>query len=186
MRDCYKRMEIMVEEHVILVDEMDSGLGTMEKMKAHRKGVLHRAFSAFVFNSKGELLLQQRAHSIYHSGGLWTNTCCSHPRLGETVEKAAERRLVEEMGMTCTFNSHFSFVYRASLDSDLVEHELDHVLFGYSDQIPSPNPSEVVSWRYQSLDSIQEDIHSDESQFTEWFKICFDRVNSLQSLKTES
>lgn len=169
----------MKEEHVILVDESDSELGTMEKMKAHRKGLLHRAFSAFVFNSKGELLLQQRAHSKYHSAGLWTNTCCSHPRLGESVEKAAERRLTEEMGMNCSLTTHFSFMYRVTLDNDLIEHELDHVLVGQSDQIPDPDPQEVAAWRYVSLETIKDEIALDESQFTEWFKICFDQVNSL-------
>lgn len=169
----------MKEEHVVLVDESDSELGTMEKMKAHRKGLLHRAFSAFVFNSKGELLLQQRALSKYHSAGLWTNTCCSHPRQGESVENAAERRLTEEMGMNCSLTTHFSFMYRVSLDNDLIEHELDHVLVGQSDQIPDPDPLEVAAWRYVSLDTIKDEIALDESQFTEWFKICFDQVNSL-------
>lgn len=170
----------MSEEHVVLVDEMDSELGTMEKMQAHRMGVLHRAFSAFVFNSKGELLLQQRAHSKYHSGGLWTNTCCSHPRLGESVEVAAERRLLEEMGMTCSFDSQFSFVYKATLDDGLIEHELDHVLVGYTDEHPIPNPNEVASWRYISIDAVRDEIGADESKFTTWFKICFDQVHSLQ------
>ncbi len=167
------------EDHVILVDESDAELGTMEKMKAHRLGVLHRAFSAFVFNSKGEMLLQQRAHSKYHSGGLWTNTCCSHPRLGESVENAAERRLMEEMGMKSTFSSQFSFLYKAHLDQDLIEHELDHVLVGYSDDHPVPNPSEVASWRYVSVEKIREEMGANEHHFTEWFKICFDRVDSL-------
>ena len=167
-------------EHVILVDETDAELGVMEKMQAHRTGVLHRAFSAFVFNSKGELLLQQRAFSKYHSGGLWTNTCCSHPRKGESVELAAARRLTEEMGMNCTFSSQFSFVYRAALDHDLIEHELDHVLVGYSDDIPVPNPEEVASWRYVSLETIQQELTHDDRRYTEWFKICFDRVSSLE------
>jgi isopentenyl-diphosphate Delta-isomerase len=171
----------MSDDHVILVDESDTEIGTMEKMTAHRLGVLHRAFSAFIFNSKGEMLLQQRALSKYHSGGLWTNTCCSHPRLGESVENAAERRLMEEMGMTSTFSSQFSFLYRAHLDSDLIEHELDHVLVGYSDDIPNPNPSEVASWRYVSLNAIREEIDANQHDFTEWFKICFDRVDSLQT-----
>ena len=126
-------------EIVILVDKTDNPIGEMEKQEAHIKGVLHRAFSIFIFNSKGEVLLQQRAFHKYHSGGLWTNTCCSHPRNGETTIQAANRRLKEEMGMSCALTEEFTFIYKAKLDNDLYEHELDHVLFGTTDLLPQIN-----------------------------------------------
>ena len=126
-------------EKVILVDKTDHQIGEMEKQEAHIKGLLHRAFSIFIFNSKGEVLLQQRALHKYHSGGLWTNTCCSHPRNGETTIQAANRRLKEEMGMSCALKEEFSFIYKAKLDNDLYEHELDHVLFGTTDLQPQIN-----------------------------------------------
>lgn len=166
------------EEHVILVDENDCPIGTMEKMEAHRQGVLHRAFSVFLFNSAGDLLLHQRALEKYHSGGLWTNTCCSHPREGETVLEAANRRLMEEMGMTATLEPQFSFIYKRELDKGLTEHELDHVLFAVSDDEPAPNPAEVAACRYASLDAIAADLVQRPEQYTEWFKICFEAVQS--------
>ena len=164
-------------EEVILVDSNDVELGTMEKMEAHRNGgTLHRAFSVFVFNTKGELLLQRRAHHKYHSGGLLTNTCCSHPRTGETVIEAGNRRLREEMGMECKLVELFSFEYKADLDSGMTEWELDHVLIGLSDVEPVINLEEVDEYLYMPLDEIDQDIKENPSNYTEWFKICFERM----------
>jgi isopentenyl-diphosphate Delta-isomerase len=164
------------EEFVILVDEQDNELGLMEKMEAHRKGVLHRAFSVFVFNDKGQFLLQQRAYSKYHSGGLWTNTCCSHPRQGESVLEAAKRRLHEEMGFTCQLEEQFSFIYNRKLDNELTEHELDHVVFGKYNEAPVLNPDEVCAYSYVDKEELIASVKSNPDQYTEWFKICFDEV----------
>lgn len=163
-------------EKVVLVDEHDNELGTMEKMEAHIKGVLHRAFSVFIFNSKGELLLQQRALDKYHSPGLWTNTCCSHPRLNETTLDAANRRLVEEMGMHSSVSKAFSFIYKSEFDNDLTEHELDHVFIGKDDTLPVINTEEVASYRYVDLDELEIEIKNDPEGFTTWFRICLPRV----------
>ena len=165
-------------ENVVLVDPEDHHLGTMEKMEAHRRGALHRAFRVFVFNSRGELLLHRRALKKYHSGGLWTNTCCSHPRPDELVVDAAQRRLVEEMGMRCQLEPKFSFVYRADLDHGMIEHELDHVLIGYSDVPPKPNPEEVCEIRYMPVNEVQADLAAHPGKYTAWFKICFPEVVS--------
>lgn len=159
-------------EHVILVDEKDNELGTMEKMEAHRKALLHRAFSVFIFNSRGEMILQQRASNKYHSGGLWTNTCCSHPRPGESVKAAAQRRLGEEMGLKCSIHSLFSFVYKASLDNELTEHELDHVFVGHTNDQPAINLSEVMDWKYANASTIMSEVDAHPDNYTEWFKIC--------------
>lgn len=165
-----------MEEFVVLVNEQDQQLGIMEKMAAHIVPRLHRAFSVFLFNSKGELLLQQRALSKYHSPGLWTNTCCSHPRDGESVEKAAERRLQEEMGLNCEMHEVFTFIYKAPVGLGLVEHEYDHVFFGICDQSPVINTDEVASWKYMSLDDIAADMKTHPEIYTEWFKISFDQI----------
>lgn len=164
----------MNQEEVILVDEMDRPIGRMEKMEAHRKGVLHRAFSVFIVNEQGELMLQQRAHHKYHSGGLWTNTCCSHPRPDEATLAAGERRLIEEMGFTTPLEELFQFTYRAELDNDLIEHELDHVLLGTFNEEPDLNPEEVSSYRWVSLDQVKAEMVQNPEAFTEWFKICFE------------
>lgn len=166
----------MSYEEVVLVDEHDREVGTMEKMEAHRKGLLHRAFSVFIFNTKGEMLLQQRALTKYHSGGLWTNTCCSHPRHGEPLETAAKRRLIEEMGLDCEIVAAFSFTYKASLDNDLIEHELDHVFTGVSDTPPKLNPDEAASHQYISPARLLKWVEDEPEAFTEWFKICLPRV----------
>lgn len=163
-------------EQVILVDENDNQIGLMEKMEAHQKGLLHRAFSVFVFNDKNQMLLQRRALSKYHSGGLWTNTCCSHPRDGESIVEAGTRRLREEMGFECELKSIFSFIYKAELDNDLTENELDHVLIGSWDNIPTPNPDEVDDWKYISLEDLVDDIETHPENYTVWFKLVFDRV----------
>ncbi len=164
-------------EQVVLVNEHDEDIGLMEKMEAHEKGLLHRAFSIFVFNSKDELLLQQRAIEKYHSGGLWTNTCCSHPRKNETIVEAANRRLQEEMGFECTLKQTFSFVYKAVLDQGLTEHELDHVVIGFSDTEPILNPEEVMDWKYMTMDAVKQDMEIHPKAYTEWFKIIFNRVH---------
>jgi len=165
-------------EYVILVDENDQEVGQMEKMEAHEKGLLHRAFSIFLFNNQNELLLQQRAHSKYHSGGLWTNTCCSHPRSGESVSQASNRRLMEEMGIKAEMESKFHFVYRAELDNELTEHELDHVVFGSFNGEPNINPDEVASWKYVSMNEIEEDMKTNPDNYTAWFRIVFDEVHN--------
>jgi isopentenyl-diphosphate Delta-isomerase len=165
----------MTEEFVILVDEQDRELGIMEKMEAHKRGVLHRALSVIVFNSKGELLLQKRAQSKYHSGGLWTNTCCSHPRPGESISDAATRRLKEEMGIELKLNHAGSFIYQAKLDQGLTEHELDHVFIGIFDGQPNLNKHEVDDWKYVSVNSLLVDITANPTQYTEWFKIILDK-----------
>jgi len=166
----------MASEHVILVDANDREIGTEEKLAAHRRGVLHRAFSAFVFHPDGRMLLQRRALRKYHSAGLWSNTCCSHPRPGETVLDAARRRMVEEMGVSVDLEHAFSFTYRANLERDLVEHEFDHVLVGRSDDAPSPAAEEVADWRWVGINEIRNQINESPDDFTVWFRLAFDRV----------
>jgi isopentenyl-diphosphate delta-isomerase len=158
-------------EEVILVNEEDQPIGQMEKMEAHQKGLLHRAFSVLIFNSKDQVLLQKRASSKYHSGGLWTNTCCSHPRPGETVLYAANRRLMEEMGMTADLTERFYFIYKTDLDNDLVEHELDHVLVGQSDDLPKLNSDEAEDFKYIDLETLKQELNSSPENYTVWFKI---------------
>ena len=164
-------------EQVILVDEQDRPIGLMEKQAAHIGPHLHRAFSVFIFNSKGELLLQQRALSKYHSPGLWTNTCCSHPRAGETLEEATSRRLMEEMGMVCPIHEVYTFIYMAPVGEGLIEHEFDHVWIGQSDDEPIINHEEVESWKYMSLNDLSEDIQQHPEHYTEWFKITFEEMS---------
>lgn len=158
-------------EQVILVDEHDNELGVMEKMQAHREARMHRAFSVFVFNKNNELMLHKRASHKYHSGGLWTNTCCSHPRPGEKAEDAALRRLSEEMGFTCPVTKKFHFTYCRKLDNELTENELDHVFIGYFDREPLLNPEEVEDWKWISKKELQESIAKTPEIYTEWFKI---------------
>ena len=176
----------MKEENVILVNEQDEAIGLMPKMEAHEKALLHRAFSVFVFNAKGELMLQQRALNKYHSPGLWTNTCCSHQRDGETNLAAGARRLQEEMGFVVPLKELFSFIYKAPFDNGLTEHELDHVMVGYSEASPSVNKEEVASWKWMSMDDIATEIKEQPEHFTEWFKIIFDRVNTYLKNSNET
>ena len=164
-------------EQVILVDENDRQVGLMEKQAAHVNPHLHRAFSIFIFNSKGELLMQQRALSKYHSPGLWTNTCCSHPRDGETLTEATSRRLMEEMGMTCEMHEVYTFIYKAPVGQGLTEHEFDHVWIGRSDETPQINREEVESWKYMSLSDLKVDIQLHPELYTEWFKITFEEMS---------
>jgi isopentenyl-diphosphate delta-isomerase len=162
-------------EHVILVDENDRETGTMEKMEAHQKGVLHRAFSILLFNSKGEILLQKRSLKKYHSGGLWTNTCCSHPLPGEGIEKAARRKLNQEMGIDLHPEFAFKFIYKTSLDHQLIEHEYDHVFTGHFDGEPEINPEEVADWKFMSVAGIRNEINQTPEHFTYWFKLIVNR-----------
>ena len=163
-------------EYVVLVDESDRQIGLMEKQAAHIEPHLHRAFSVFIFNSKGELLMQQRALSKYHSPGLWTNTCCSHPRDGETLAEATSRRLLEEMGMTCEMHEVYTFIYKAPVGQGLTEHEFDHVWIGQSDDTPIINHEEVESWKYMTIADLKDDIQLHPGQYTEWFKITFEEM----------
>lgn len=163
----------MNEHDIILVNENDEPVGTMEKMEAHRKALLHRAFSVFIFNSRGELLLQQRAKEKYHSAGLWTNACCSHPRPGEDTTAAASRRLKEEMGFSAAIKEIFSFTYRSEFDNGLTEHEFDHVFAGVYDGPIHPDPGEVAAYRYQSMEDVRMILDREPSQFTTWFNIAF-------------
>ncbi len=166
-------------EMVILVDENDQEIGLMEKQEAHEKALLHRAFSVLVFNDKGEMLLQQRAFEKYHSGGLWTNTCCSHPRQGETTEEAAHRRLQEEMGFDCALNLHQTFIYKAPFDNGLTEHELDHVYIGQYNDDPHFNTLEVNSFQWISLDELHSQLKNMPEKFTVWFKMIMDNYIHL-------
>ncbi|MFM2226857.1 MAG: isopentenyl-diphosphate Delta-isomerase [Bacteroidota bacterium] len=171
-------------EFVVLVDEQDNAIGTMEKQQAHVEGVLHRAFSIFIFNSEKKLLLQKRASSKYHCGGLWTNTCCSHPRENETVLDAANRRLEEEMGMSCNLQSIFSFVYKAEFENGLTEHEFDHVFFGESNSTPTLNLEEVEDFRYVGMEELQIEINENPAHFTPWFLIALDRVKEFNATQS--
>ena len=163
-------------EYVVLVDEQDNEIGKMEKQQAHIEGKLHRAISVFIFNTKGEYLLQQRALNKYHSPGLWTNTCCSHPRHGETAISAAQRRLMEEMGLQCQLKEIFSFVYKVTFENHLTEHEYDHVFIGITDSLPIPNIAEVAAYKYITKDQLLQDININAGNYTAWFKICLPQV----------
>lgn len=165
----------MKEEQVILVDENDKQIGVMPKMEAHQKAVLHRAFSVFIFNDKNELMLQQRALQKYHSPGLWTNTCCSHQREGETNIEAGKRRLKEEMGFVTELLETTSFIYKAPFDNGLIEHEYDHVMVGYYNEVPNINKDEVADWKWMSLDEVKKDLVMHPEHYTVWFKIIFDK-----------
>jgi isopentenyl-diphosphate delta-isomerase len=161
---------------VVLVDAQDRPLGTMEKMQAHREARLHRAFSVLILNTQGEMLIHRRALGKYHSGGLWTNACCSHPMPGEDVEAAAHRRLQEEMGFDCPLRKAFSFRYEAALDQGLSEHELDHVFVGTFDGQPQPDPEEVMDWRFVPIEALRGSMHEAPEHYTEWFKIIMEQA----------
>lgn len=164
---------------MVLVDENDAQTGTMEKMEAHRKGLLHRAFSVFIFNKKGEFLLQQRAMQKYHNGGLWTNTCCSHPFPGEDIQDAAKRRLKEEMGFQTELNHLFSFTYKATFDNGLTEHEFDHVFTGTYDGAINADKNEVNDYCFKNPDDIQSSLKDHGEKYTEWFKIALPKIISF-------
>ena len=169
-----------MEEKVILVDRNDREIGTMGKLRAHQEGALHRAISIFIFNTNGELLLQQRAAEKYHSPLLWTNTCCTHPRKGELLKDAALRRLEEEMGMSCALTWKYSFIYRVEMENGLTENELDHVFFGISDTAPVQNPAEVAGWKYMSMENVKLAIAGSPEQYTAWFKIMLDKIKQIR------
>ncbi len=163
-------------ERVILVNQNDEEIGTIEKLKAHEQGLLHRAISVFVFNDKNELLLQQRASSKYHSANLWSNTCCSHPRPGESNIDAAKRRLNEEMGIEINLENRFSFIYKADFENGLTEHEFDHVFFGKFNGEPKVNELEVSAWRWASIGDLNLAMKNSPHNFTVWFKILFEKI----------
>ena len=174
----------MAEEHVILVNEKDQEIGLMPKLEAHQKAVLHRAFSVFIFNSENELMLQQRASNKYHSPNLWTNTCCSHQRSGESNIQAGTRRLYEEMGFTTTLNEITSFIYKAPFDNGLTEHELDHIMVGYYNDDPVINSDEVEDWKWMKIEDVKKDISLNPDLYTAWFKIIFKNFyNHLNNIK---
>jgi isopentenyl-diphosphate Delta-isomerase len=171
----------MSHHDIILVNEHDQEVGTMEKMEAHEKGVLHRAFSVFIFNARGEMLLQQRALDKYHSNGLWTNACCSHPKPGEDIEQAAHRRLMEELGFDIEISKAFTFTYQAHFDNGLTENEYDHVFVGtYESEIPF-NTAEVNAIRYISISELENEIAKAPQNFTEWFKIALPQLTLWMS-----
>lgn len=161
---------------IILVNEDDEQVGIQDKFSVHQLGLLHRAFSVFVFNSKNELILQQRADNKYHSPGLWTNTCCSHPIPGEKTIDACHRRLMEEMSLSCELRHVFSFIYRCKFPNGLIENEFDHVYVGYSDHIPVLNKNEAKDWKYITINNLEREIELQPDNFTEWLKICFPRL----------
>tara|TARA_R100000935_G_C2840105_1_gene170463 strand:- start:2288 stop:2812 length:525 start_codon:yes stop_codon:yes gene_type:complete len=168
-------MSKIKEEQVILVNQNDEQIGLMAKMEAHEKALLHRAFSVFVFNKNGELMLQQRALHKYHTPGLWTNTCCSHQREGETNIAAGKRRLQEEMGFSTDLKESISFIYKAPFENGLTEHEYDHILIGEFNDKPNINPDEVAAWKWASLEDIKIDMKENPDLYTAWFKIIFDK-----------
>ena len=163
-------------EEVILVNENDIVIGTMEKLEAHKKGLLHRAFSVFIFNDKNELLLQRRALNKYHSGGLWTNTCCSHPRPNENILNAANRRLVEEMGFEAELTFKTSFIYNTEFENGLTEHEFDHIFFGTHNVNPKINADEVDSFSWLTIEDVNQKIKQNPNEFTSWFKIALEKL----------
>ena len=178
----------MTCNEVVLVNEKDEPIGTMEKLEAHEKGLLHRAISVLIFNEDGEMLLQRRAFNKYHSGGLWTNTCCSHPYPNEPILDAAHRRLKEEMGMEAKLSKLFDFIYKVTLDKNLVEHELDHVFVGFSNETPHLNLEEASSFKWLSVASICEEMELYPQNYTEWFKIIIRDYSELiiEKIKNES
>jgi isopentenyl-diphosphate Delta-isomerase len=163
-------------EKVILVDEQDHVIGTMEKMEAHKKGLLHRAFSILIFTSKGEFLLQKRSIKKYHSGGLWTNTCCSHPTLDESIACTARKRLKFEMGIDLETQFAFKFIYRSELDKDLIEHEFDYVFTGIFNGTPLINSDEVEDWKFMDIHCLRADVQNNPASYTAWFKLIMNRI----------
>ena len=165
-----------MKNEVILVDHNDNEIGAMDKLQAHQENRLHRAFSVFIFNMKGEMLIHRRALEKYHSPGLWSNTCCSHPSPGESIEEATKRRLMEEMNLVADLEFVFKFKYQVSFDNELHEHEIDHVYYGVTDQRPLPNEYEVCEFKYISITDLIKDVKEKPEKYTEWFKMCFEKV----------
>lgn len=170
-------------EHVVLVDANDTEIGTMEKIEAHEKGLLHRAFSLFIVNDKGEMLLQQRAESKYHSPELWTNACCSHPRLGENISSAVVRRAIEELNVSINPSFLFTFTYKAGFSNGLTEHEFDHVFVAEFNDSFTPNPEEVMAYKYANIDKIIEDVERNPDAYTPWFRIALPKFLEAWSYK---
>lgn len=168
-------------EQVILVDENDSDIGVMEKMEAHGAGRLHRAFSLFVFNSQGKLLVHKRADAKYHSGGLWTNTCCGHQRPGETLDAAVHRRLAEEMGFDCELKEIFTTRYKADMNNGAIEHEIDHVFIGTYDGDPVPDPAEISAYAWVDQHDVIRDINKNPAHYTYWFKLLLENVTTYRN-----
>ena len=164
------------DQQVILVDENDNPLGSIGKLDAHRQGLKHRAFSVFIFNAKGQLLLQRRALNKYHSPGLWSNACCSHPLPDEQTQLAAQRRLKEELGFTTALTKAFDFSYKVSFTNGLFENEFDHVYIGEYNGKISPNPDEVSDYSFRSVQEIRAALESEPASFTEWFRIAFPKI----------
>jgi isopentenyl-diphosphate delta-isomerase len=176
-------------DYVVLVDEngydlfdRDGKLSTMEKIEAHRQGLLHRAISVFIFNERNELLLQKRAVDKYHSSNKWTNTCCTHPLPGENPLMTAKRRLCEEMGLIATLTEVFTFSYQANVGNSLIEHEFDHVFFGVSNQNPKPNPAEVSDWNWVAVEELEQELIRNPNEYSPWFRKCFSKVIKYQKL----
>lgn len=169
----------MKEERVILVDETDSVTGSCEKIEAHQKGLLHRAFSIFIFNTENQLILQKRSNGKYHSPGLWSNTCCGHPRPGEELNAAANRRLHEEMGIKCGLKHKYHFIYKTALENNLVEHELDHVFVGQINEMPKINSDEVSEWKAIEISELKKDIELNPNLYTYWFKVCIKNIEKI-------
>ena len=170
----------MAKQQVVLVDKNNRKIGIEEKIKAHKEGKLHRAFSIFIFNSKGQLLIQQRAKTKYHSGGLWSNTVCSHPKPNETYQKAVHRRLKEEMGFDCKLKKLFCFIYNAGFQNGLIENEYDCVFIGKFDETPKPNHKEIIDYKWISIKELKKDIISHPSKYSVWLKIVLNKIKSLQ------
>lgn len=168
-----------MEEQIILIDQDDNQIGTGEKLKVHQEGKLHRCFTIFIFNSKNELLIQQREKHKYHCGGLWTNTCCGHPRPGETTASAAHRRLQEEMGFDCPLKEIFTFTYKAKFNNGITEHEFDHVFLGKFNGQPYPNSKEAGDFKWISVAELKKDIKQNPKKYTVWFKMSLDKVISF-------
>lgn len=172
-----------MEEKVIIVDKNDNQIGLMPKLDAHKKGILHRAFSVFVLNNNNEIMLQKRAYNKYHSGGLWTNTCCSHQREGENSIEAGKRRLLEEMGFETELKIITSFIYKVEFENGLTEHELDYLLIGKYIKSPVINKQEVADWKWMKIDLIADDIKLNPNNYTSWFKIIFDKFQNKIKIK---
>lgn len=172
-----------MEENVILVDKNDTQIGLMSKLDAHKKGILHRAFSVFVLNNNNEIMLQKRAYNKYHSGGLWTNTCCSHQREGENSIEAGKRRLLEEMGFETELKILTSFIYKVEFENGLTEHELDYLLIGKYLKSPVINKQEVADWKWMKVELIADDIKLNPNNYTSWFKIIFDKFQNKIKIK---
>ena len=172
-----------MEEKVIIVDKNDNQIGLMPKLDAHKKGILHRAFSVFVLNNNNEIMLQKRAYNKYHSGGLWTNTCCSHQREGENSIEAGKRRLLEEMGFETELKIITSFIYKVEFENGLTEHELDYLLIGKFFKSPVINKQEVADWKWMKIELIADDIKLNPNNYTSWFKIIFDKFQNKIKIK---